>query len=136
MSELENRYEPQFENRIDLQELQAKMQAVKQEVKKVIVGQDEVIHKLLIALLASGHALVEGMPGVAKTLTAKLMAKAVQGVFKRVQFTPDLMPSDVTGSSVLDLKSNEFEFKQGPIFGHIVLIDEINCSGENTGGAF
>lgn len=135
MSELENKYEPQFENRIDLQELQAKMQAVKQEVKKVIVGQDEVIHKLLIALLASGHALIEGMPGVAKTLTAKLMAKAVQGVFKRVQFTPDLMPSDVTGSSVLDLKSNEFEFKQGPIFGHIVLIDEINRAPAKTQAA-
>lgn len=132
MNEAENKYEPAFENRIDLTELKDKMQAVKQEVKKVIIGQDEVIHKLLIAILASGHSLIEGMPGVAKTLTAKLIAKAVKGEFRRIQFTPDLMPSDVTGSSVLDMKSNEFEFKKGPVFGHIVLIDEINRAPAKT----
>ncbi|MFD2967310.1 AAA family ATPase [Sphingobacterium bambusae] len=108
------------------------MDAVKSEVKKVIVGQDDVIRKLLIAILAGGHSLIEGMPGVAKTLTAKLIAKSVQGDFKRIQFTPDLMPSDVTGSSILDLKSNEFQFLQGPIFGHIVLIDEINRAPAKT----
>lgn len=132
MSELGNKYEPSFENRIDLTELKEKMGAVKQEVKKVIIGQDEVIHKLLIAILATGHSLIEGMPGVAKTLTAKLIAKAIKGEFKRIQFTPDLMPSDVTGSSVLDLKTNEFEFKKGPIFGNIVLIDEINRAPAKT----
>src|SRR5690606_20726034 len=132
MSEAENKYEPSFENRIDLTELKEKMGAVKQEVKKVIIGQDEVIHKLLIAILATGHSLIEGMPGVAKTLTAKLIAKAVKGEFRRIQFTPDLMPSDVTGSSVLDLKTNEFEFKKGPIFGNIVLIDEINRAPAKT----
>jgi len=132
MSELENKYEPSFENRIDLTELKEKMGAVKREVKKVIIGQDEVVHKLLIAILATGHSLIEGMPGVAKTLTAKLIAKAVKGEFKRIQFTPDLMPSDVTGSSVFDLKTNEFEFKKGPIFGHIVLIDEINRAPAKT----
>src|SRR5690606_19611199 len=132
MSELGNKYEPSFENRIDLTELKDKMEAVKQEVKKVIIGQDEVLHKLLIAILAAGHSLIEGMPGVAKTLTAKLMAKTIQGEFKRVQFTPDLMPSDVTGSSILDLKTNEFQFKKGPIFGNIILIDEINRAPAKT----
>ncbi len=132
MSELASKYEPNFENRIDLSVLQEKMDAVKSEVKKVIVGQDDVIRKLLIAILAGGHSLIEGMPGVAKTLTAKLIAKSVQGDFKRIQFTPDLMPSDVTGSSILDLKSNEFEFLHGPIFGHIVLIDEINRAPAKT----
>lgn len=132
MSENENKFEPSFENRIDLNGLQVKMEQVKQEVKKVIVGQDEVIHKLLISILAGGHSLLEGMPGVAKTLTAKLIAKSIDGDFKRVQFTPDLMPSDVTGSSILDLKTSEFEFKKGPIFGNIVLIDEINRAPAKT----
>ena len=132
MNELENKYEPDFANRIDLTALQQKMNAVKEEVKKVIVGQDDVIQKLLISVLAAGHSLIEGMPGVGKTLTAKLMAKSIQGDFKRVQFTPDLMPSDVTGSSILDLKTNEFQFKRGPIFGHIVLIDEINRAPAKT----
>lgn len=132
MSELASKYEPNFENRIDLSVLQEKMDAVKSEVKKVIVGQDDVIRKLLIAILAGGHSLIEGMPGVAKTLTAKLIAKSLQGDFKRIQFTPDLMPSDVTGSSILDLKSNEFQFLHGPIFGHIVLIDEINRAPAKT----
>ncbi|MFD2596623.1 AAA family ATPase [Sphingobacterium griseoflavum] len=108
------------------------MDAVTSEVKKVIVGQDDVIRKLLIAILAGGHSLIEGMPGVAKTLTAKLIAKSVQGDFKRIQFTPDLMPSDVTGSAILELKSNEFQFLHGPIFGHIVLIDEINRAPAKT----
>jgi len=128
----ESRYEPRFENRIDLTELEEKMNAVKREVKKIIVGQDDVLHKLLISILASGHALIEGMPGVAKTLTAKLLAKSISGDFKRIQFTPDLMPSDVTGASVLDLKTNEFAFKKGPIFGNIVLIDEINRAPAKT----
>jgi len=132
MSELENKYEPSFENRIDLVALKDKMDAVKREVKKVIVGQDDVIHKLLISILASGHSLIEGMPGVAKTLTAKLIARSISGDFKRIQFTPDLMPSDVTGSSILDLKTNEFHFKKGPIFGNIVLIDEINRAPAKT----
>ncbi|WDF68546.1 MoxR family ATPase [Sphingobacterium oryzagri] len=132
MSELENRYEPTFENRIDLTDLQEKMEAVKAEVKKVIVGQDDVIRKLLISILTAGHSLIEGMPGVAKTLTAKLIAKSIQGDFKRIQFTPDLMPSDVTGSSILDLKSNEFQFVKGPIFGNLVLIDEINRAPAKT----
>lgn len=132
MSDIDKKYEPIAENRLDLSILSTKMEALKQEVKKIIIGQDEVIHKLMICILASGHALLEGMPGVGKTLTAKLIAKAIHGDFKRLQFTPDLMPSDVTGSSILDLKSNEFEFKKGPIFGNIVLIDEINRAPAKT----
>ncbi|WP_270088759.1 AAA family ATPase [Sphingobacterium sp. SYP-B4668] len=126
------RYMPDFESRLDLSGLQEKMEGVKREVKKVIVGQDQVINMLLMSILASGHSLIEGLPGVAKTLTAKLIAKSIQSEFKRIQFTPDLMPSDVTGSSILDLKSNEFEFKRGPIFGNIILIDEINRAPAKT----
>ncbi|HCX56137.1 AAA family ATPase [Sphingobacterium multivorum] len=124
-----------FENRIDVSVLFDKMAQVKSEVKKVIVGQDQLIDMLLISILASGHSLIEGLPGVAKTLSAKLIAKTIHSEFKRIQFTPDLMPSDVTGSSILDLKSNEFEFRRGPIFANIVLIDEINRAPAKTQAA-
>ena len=124
-----------FENRIDVSVLFDKMAQVKAEVKKVIVGQDQLIDMLLISILASGHSLIEGLPGVAKTLSAKLIAKTIHSEFKRIQFTPDLMPSDVTGSSILDLKSNEFEFRKGPIFANIVLIDEINRAPAKTQAA-
>ncbi|MDR0264410.1 MAG: MoxR family ATPase [Sphingobacterium sp.] len=124
-----------FENRIDVSVLFDKMAQVKSEVKKVIVGQDQLIDMLLISILASGHSLIEGLPGVAKTLSAKLIAKTIHSEFKRIQFTPDLMPSDVTGSSILDLKSNEFEFRKGPIFANIVLIDEINRAPAKTQAA-
>lgn len=127
-----NRFMPEFESRVDLTDLQNKMEAVRAEVKKVIVGQDRAINMLLISILAGGHSLIEGLPGVAKTLTAKLIAKSINSDFKRIQFTPDLMPSDVTGSSILDLKTNEFEFRRGPIFGNIVLIDEINRAPAKT----
>src|SRR5690606_1068773 len=126
------RYKPDFENRIDLSGLKAKLDAVRAEVKKVIIGQDKVINMLLLAILAGGHSLIEGLPGVAKTLTAKLIAKSIRSNFKRIQFTPDLMPSDVTGSTILDLKSNEFEFRKGPIFGNVILIDEINRAPAKT----
>lgn len=124
-----------FENRIDVSVLFDKMAQVKSEVKKVIVGQDQLIDMLLISILASGHSLIEGLPGVAKTLSGKLIAKTIHSEFKRIQFTPDLMPSDVTGSSILDLKSNEFEFRKGPIFANIVLIDEINRAPAKTQAA-
>lgn len=135
MSEQDNltgKYLPDFENRIDLTVLQDRLGAVRSEVKKVIIGQDRVINMLLISILAGGHSLIEGLPGVGKTLTAKLIAKTINSDFKRIQFTPDLMPSDVTGSSILDLKTNEFEFRKGPIFGSIILIDEINRAPAKT----
>ena len=134
MIEQENleRYKPDFESRIDLSSLQEKLEAVRAEVKKVIIGQDKVINMLMLSILAGGHSLIEGLPGVAKTLTAKLIAKSIRSNFKRIQFTPDLMPSDVTGSTILDIKSNEFEFRKGPIFGNVILIDEINRAPAKT----
>lgn len=133
MSENE-KFQP-FENRIDLSELQESLSTVKNEIKKVIVGQDELIDNLLVALLTGGHTLIEGVPGTAKTITAKLLAQTIAAQFSRIQFTPDLMPSDVTGTSVLDLKTNEFNFVKGPIFGNIILIDEINRAPAKTQAA-
>lgn len=124
-----------FENRLDLSELQHKMGAVEQEIKKVIVGQEEMINLLLISLLTGGHSLIEGVPGTAKTITARLLAKTLDSSFSRIQFTPDLMPSDVIGTSVLDMATNEFEFKPGPIFSQIVLIDEVNRAPAKTQAA-
>lgn len=127
-------YQP-IEERLDFSDIHQKMNAVKQEIKKVIVGQDAVIDQLLLAILSSGHSLIEGMPGVAKTMTAKLLAQTIAAEFSRIQFTPDLMPSDVIGTSILDMKNNEFEFKKGPIFANIVLIDEINRAPAKTQAA-
>ena len=130
----ENTYQP-IENRLDFSDIQVKMNAIKTELKKVIVGQDDVIDQLILALLSDGHSLIEGLPGVAKTMMAKLLAKTIQADFSRIQFTPDLMPSDVIGTSILNSRINEFEFKQGPIFANIVLIDEINRSPAKTQAA-
>src|SRR4028119_2214112 len=99
---------------------------VKAEIGKVIVGQEEMIELLIAAILADGHVLLEGVPGVAKTLTAKLVARCLNVPFSRIQFTPDLMPSDVLGTPVFNPREAQFEFKRGPIFSNIVLIDEIN----------
>ena len=124
-----------FESRIDLGELQHNMEAVRLELKKVIVGQDKMIDHLLVAMLANGHVLLEGVPGIAKTIAVKLLAKAVDVKFSRIQFTPDLMPSDILGTSVFDLKKTEFEFRPGPIFANLVLIDEVNRSPAKTQAA-
>lgn len=124
-----------FENRLDLTGLQQNVQRVREEIGKIIVGQEAMIDLLLTALLADGHVLIEGVPGVAKTLTAKLLARVVSLGFSRIQFTPDLMPSDVIGTSVFNLKSSEFEFRAGPIFSNIVLIDEINRAPAKTQAA-
>ena len=124
-----------FENRIDLSRVREKSALIKSCVAHHIVGQDKIIDLLLIALFSDGHVLLEGVPGVAKTLTSKILAKAVQATFRRVQFTPDLMPSDITGTSVFNIKSNEFEFRKGPLFGNIILADEINRSPAKTQAA-
>ncbi len=125
----------QFENRIDLSQLRESVANIKNEIAKIIVGQDKMIELLLVAILADGHVLLEGVPGVAKTLTAKLVAKIIDVDFSRIQFTPDLMPSDILGTSILNLKTSEFEFKSGPIFTNIVLIDEINRAPAKTQSA-
>lgn len=125
----------QFANRIDLSGLKDSVAAIKSEIARVIVGQDKMIELLLTAILADGHVLLEGVPGVAKTLTAKLMAKIVDVKFARIQFTPDLMPSDILGTSVFNVKTSEFEFRSGPVFANIVLIDEINRAPAKTQAA-
>ena len=124
-----------FQQRTDLSGLQAAVENLKNEIGKVIVGQDTMIELLLAGLLADGHVLIEGVPGVAKTLTAKLLARAVSTGFSRIQFTPDLMPSDVTGTSVFNPKETVFQFRQGPIFSNIILIDEINRAPAKTQAA-
>ncbi len=124
-----------YETRIDLQDLKTAIDAIRAEVGKVLVGQQQTIDLLLTALLADGHVLLEGVPGVAKTLTAKLLAKTISTRFSRIQFTPDLMPSDVLGTSVYSPKLTDFEFKPGPIFANIVLIDEINRAPAKTQSA-
>ena len=129
----ENKLE--FTSRIDLSNLQSEISEVRNELKKVIVGQEKMIDYLLVALLSNGHILLEGVPGIAKTITVKLLSKAVDINFSRIQFTPDLMPSDVLGTSVFDLKKSEFEFKKGPIFSNLVLIDEINRAPAKTQSA-
>jgi MoxR-like ATPase len=122
-------------NRIDLSSLQSTVDKIKNEIKKIIVGQDSVIDLLIAAVFADGHVLIEGVPGVAKTLIAKILAKTISSGFSRIQFTPDLMPSDVIGTSVYNMKSSEFEFNKGPIFSNIILIDEINRAPAKTQAA-
>jgi len=105
------------------------------ELHKVIVGQDEVIEQILVAVLAEGHALLEGVPGTAKTLTVKTLARIIGADFSRIQFTPDLMPSDITGTNVFNMQSSEFSLRQGPIFTDILLADEINRTPPKTQAA-
>ncbi|MCG8389492.1 MAG: MoxR family ATPase [Cytophagales bacterium] len=124
-----------FKTRVDLSGLKESVDKVKSEISKIIVGQEKMVELLITAVLADGHVLLEGVPGVAKTLTAKLLSKVIQAGFSRVQFTPDLMPSDVLGTSVFNVKTSEFTFKQGPIFSNIILIDEINRAPAKTQSA-
>lgn len=124
-----------FEQRTDLSQLSNAVSAINNEIRKVIVGQDDMIKMIIAAVLADGHIIIEGAPGVAKTLTAKLVAKSMNVGFSRIQFTPDLMPSDVLGTSVFNPKDIQFEFKKGPIFSNLVLIDEINRAPAKTQAA-
>lgn len=124
-----------YSNRINLKELQQAVLNIKTEIRKIIVGQEEMIDLLLISILANGHSLIEGVPGVAKTVTAKLLAKTMDVDFSRIQFTPDMMPSDILGTSIFNAKTTDFEFKKGPIFSNIILIDEINRAPAKTQAA-
>lgn len=124
-----------FEQRTDLTQLNTAVAQIRQTLGNIIVGQKDTIDFLIAGLLADGHVLIEGVPGVAKTLSAKLMAKSIDASFSRIQFTPDLMPSDVIGTSVFDPRSATFEYRKGPIFGHIVLVDEINRAPAKTQSA-
>lgn len=119
-------------NREQLNKLNDAVTRVKTEIQKIIVGQENMIDFMLASLFTGGHVLIEGVPGIAKTLSAKLLAKTLSINFSRIQFTPDLMPTDVTGTSVFNMKTSEFNFNRGPIFSNIVLIDEINRSPAKT----
>jgi MoxR-like ATPase len=121
--------------RTDLSKLNESVEKIKTEIGKVIVGQHQMVELLVAAILADGHVLIEGVPGVAKTLSAKLLSKAIDVNFSRIQFTPDLMPGDVLGTSVFNPQSGIFQFRRGPIFSNIVLIDEINRSPAKTQAA-
>ena len=124
-----------FEQRINLEELTKAMSDLQTGIKKIIVGQDDMVRLIMVAVLANGHVLIEGVPGVAKTLTAKLVAKCLKTGFSRIQFTPDLMPNDVLGTNIFNPGTGRFEFKRGPVFSNIVLIDEINRAPAKTQAA-
>jgi MoxR-like ATPase len=120
---------------VDVRPLQEHVSRVRAEIGKVVVGQDNLVDMLLAAMFVGGHCLVEGLPGIAKTLTSKLLAQTISSTYHRIQFTPDLMPTDITGTSVFNVKEGEFYFRKGPIFANIVLIDEINRAPAKTQAA-
>lgn len=124
-----------FETRTDLSGLSEAVARIKAELAKAIVGQEQLIDSLILAVLANGHTLIEGVPGIAKTLVAKLLSKSINAGFSRIQFTPDLMPSDVVGTSIYHMGKAEFQFKKGPVFSNLVLIDEINRAPAKTQSA-
>lgn len=127
--------EQEFEQRKDLSTLNESIRLVKEQIAHIIVGQEQLVDLLLAGILADGHLLIEGVPGVAKTLTAKLLAQCLDATFSRIQFTPDLMPSDVLGTSIFNPTKSTFEYRKGPIFGHIILVDEINRAPAKTQSA-
>jgi MoxR-like ATPase len=140
MDSIENNEEqtqatPQFQPRLDLSKITQGVHMIKNELSKVIVGQRDLVDTLIVAILADGNCLIEGVPGIAKTLSAKLLAQTMSVEFSRIQFTPDLMPSDILGTSIFNPKNNEFEFKSGPIFSNFILIDEINRAPAKTQSA-
>jgi MoxR-like ATPase len=132
---MNNMEEQIFQPRTDLSGLNNAVHSIRNEIKKIIVGQDEMVRLIIAAILADGHVLIEGVPGVAKTMTAKLVAKSVNAGFSRIQFTPDLMPSDVIGTPVFNPREAVFEFKKGPVFSNIILVDEINRAPAKTQSA-
>ncbi len=119
----------------ELQQIQLQVMSIRNELQKVIIGQHKLIDLFIAGIFAGGHVLIEGVPGIAKTLTARLLAKTISTQFSRIQFTPDLMPTDVLGTSVFNQKTFEFNFRKGPVFSNIVLIDEINRSPAKTQAA-
>jgi MoxR-like ATPase len=116
----------------DIDQLNRRVMQIKREIGKVVVGQEMIIDLLLAGIFTGGHILLEGVPGIAKTLTAKLVARALSVSFSRIQFTPDLMPTDVTGTTVFNVKTSEFSFSKGPVFANLILIDEINRAPAKT----
>ena len=123
------------EERTELTLFNEKIQQLRQEISTVIIGQTQAVDLLLTAILANGHVLIEGMPGVAKTLLARLISRLIDARFSRIQFTPDLMPSDVLGTTIFNVKTSEFDFHKGPVFADIILVDEINRAPAKTQAA-
>lgn len=125
----------EFQSRVDLTKIKSKVELINKEISKSLIGQEQMVELILTAILTGGHVLIEGVPGVAKTLTAKLISRVINADYGRIQFTPDLMPSDILGTSIYNPKLGEFEFKKGPIFKNLVLIDEINRAPAKTQSA-
>src|SRR5512136_1977689 len=119
----------------NISQVQRAAQAIRQNIEKVIVGKKSVVELLTVALLAPGHVLIEDVPGLAKTMLAKSLARSLGCSFQRVQFTPDLLPSDITGVSIFNQKTQEFEYRAGPLMSQIILADEINRAGPRTQSA-
>ena len=124
-----------MDTRTDLTRFAENIQALKSQISQIIVGQEQAVDLVLTAILADGHVLIEGVPGVAKTLLARLVSRLVDARFSRIQFTPDLMPSDVLGTTVFNVKTSDFDFHQGPVFANVVLVDEINRAPAKTQAA-
>lgn len=124
-----------METRTDLTEFTHKMDEIRQHIADIIVGQTKAVDMILTSIIADGHVLLEGVPGVAKTLLARLVSRLIDARFSRIQFTPDLMPSDVLGTSVFNMKTQEFDFHAGPVFADIILADEINRAPAKTQAA-
>ena len=121
-----------MDQRTDLTQFAEKIEQLREQIAQVVVGQRDTVDLLLTAVIANGHVLIEGVPGVAKTLLARLLAKLIDARYSRVQFTPDLMPSDVLGTNVFNMKTQDFDFHRGPVFADIVLVDEINRAPAKT----
>ncbi|MDE0178546.1 MAG: AAA family ATPase, partial [Gammaproteobacteria bacterium] len=111
---------------LDTTAIKVQFDAVRAEVGKVLVGQDELVHRLLLALIADGHVLLEGVPGLAKTLAISTLAATVDCRFSRIQFTPDMLPGDVTGTQIFNPREGTYSVRKGPVFGNLILADEIN----------
>lgn len=127
--------EVNFESRVDFTCLKEKIDRLREEVGRTVIGQQQMVDLLLTAILSEGHVLIEGVPGVAKTLVAKVVSHLIKAEFKRIQFTPDLMPSDVTGTSVFLPSAGKFEYRRGPVFTNLLLVDEINRAPAKTQAA-
>jgi MoxR-like ATPase len=122
-------------NKLSLEQAAQAMQGLRKEIQKAFIGQDTVIEQVIIALIAAGHVLIEGVPGLGKTLLVRALAESFGGRFSRIQFTPDLMPGDVTGHIIYDMKNERFTIRRGPIFTHLLLADEINRAPAKTQSA-